>query len=141
MAIEQTFSIIKPDAVARNLIGTINARLEAAGFQIVAMKLIQMSRSDAENFYGEHQGKPFFGPLVEYMTSGPIVVQVLQAENAVLKYREILGATNPENAAAGTIRHDLAESMSRNSAHGSDSLSSAAREIGCFFEQSEIFSK
>jgi nucleoside-diphosphate kinase len=141
MAIEQTFSIIKPDAVERNLIGAINARLEAAGFTIAAMRLIQMTAEQAGNFYAEHQGKPFFDSLVEYMTSGPVVVQVLQSENAVAKYREILGATNPENAAAGTIRHDFALSMSKNSAHGSDSIASAEREIACFFSESEIFTQ
>lgn len=141
MAIEQTFSIIKPDAVERNLIGTINARLEAAGFTIVGMRLIHMTKAQAENFYAEHEGKPFFDDLVGYMTSGPVVVQVLQAENAIAKYREVLGATNPENAAAGTIRHDLAVSMSRNSAHGSDSPASAEREIACFFSETEIFTR
>lgn len=139
MAIEKTFSIIKPDAVERDLTGTINARIESAGLKIIAGRMIQMDRDQAEGFYGEHKGKPFFGPLVDYMTSGPVIVQVLSGENAIAKYRQILGATNPEEASAGTIRHDLAESMSRNSAHGSDSPTSAEREIAYFFDESEIF--
>lgn len=141
MAIERTFSIVKPDAVERDLIGTIYGRFESAGLKIVASKMIHMSKEKAEGFYAEHKERPFFGSLVAFMTSGPVMVQVLEGENAIAKNREVMGATNPENAAAGTIRHDLAKSMEANSAHGSDSPTSAAREIAYFFDDSEIFSR
>lgn len=141
MAIERTFSIVKPDAVARNLIGALYSRFEAAGLKIVASKMIHMSKEQAEGFYAEHKERPFFPNLVAFMTSGPVMVQVLEGENAIVKNREIMGATNPAEAAAGTIRHDFAESMESNSAHGSDAPASAAREIAYFFEESEIFSR
>jgi len=141
MAIERTFSIVKPDAVERNLIGAIYSRFETAGLSIVASKMIQMSKEQAEGFYGEHKERPFFPNLVEFMISGPVMVQVLEGENAIAKNREIMGATNPADAAAGTIRHDLAISLDKNSAHGSDAPESAAREIAFFFEDSEIVAR
>ena len=120
MAVERTFSIIKPDATARNLTGAINAMIEEAGLRIVAQKRIRMTRAQAEEFYGVHKARPFFGELVEFMTSGPVVVQVLEGENAIAKYREVMGATDPAKAAAGTIRKDFAKSIGENSVHGSD---------------------
>lgn len=138
MALERTLSIIKPDAVERNLIGRILSRFEENGFQIVAMKMLRLNQAQAEGFYAEHQGKEFFTPLVEYMMSAPIVVLVLEKENAVKDYRTLIGTTNPETAAEGTIRKELAESQRRNSVHGSDSVESAAREIAYFFVESEI---
>ncbi|MBU2862954.1 nucleoside-diphosphate kinase [Reinekea marina] len=141
MAIERTFSIIKPDAVAKNAIGAIYARFEAANLKIVASKMIHMSKEQAEGFYAEHKERPFFAALVEFMTSGPVTVQVLEGENAIVKNREIMGATNPAEAAAGTLRHDFAESIDANAVHGSDAPASAAREIAYFFEDSEIFSR
>jgi nucleoside-diphosphate kinase len=138
MAIERTFSIIKPDATRRNLTGKINAKLEGAGLRIVAQKRIQMTKAQAESFYGVHRERPFFGELVSFMISGPVVVQVLEGENAVAKNREIMGATNPANAAPGTIRKEFAESIEANSVHGSDSLENAAIEIAYFFAGSEI---
>ncbi len=141
MAIERTFSIVKPDAVERDLIGTILGRLEAAGLKIVAARMIHMTKEQAEGFYAEHKGRPFFDDLVAYMISGPVVVQVLEGDNAIVKYRQILGATNPSEASAGTIRHDYAVSMSSNSAHGSDAPASAAREIAYFFDENEVFSR
>lgn len=138
MAIERTLSIVKPDAVERNLIGKIYARFEEAGLQIVAAKMIHLSQEKAEGFYAEHNERPFFGELVEFMTSGPVMVQVLEGENAVALNRDIMGATNPAQAAEGTIRKDFAESLGRNSVHGSDSTTSAAREVAYFFEASEI---
>jgi nucleoside-diphosphate kinase len=141
MAIERTFSIIKPDAVAKNAIGAIYARFEAANLKIVASKMIHMSKEQAEGFYAEHIERPFFAALVEFMTSGPVTVQVLEGENAIVKNREIMGATNPAEAAAGTLRHDFAESIDANAVHGSDAPASAAREIAYFFEESEIFSR
>jgi nucleoside-diphosphate kinase len=138
MAAERTFSIIKPDATRRNLTGAINARLEAAGLRIVAQKRIHMTRAQAESFYGVHRERPFFNDLVTFMTSGPVVVQVLEGENAVAKNREVMGATNPANAAPGTIRKDFAESIEANSVHGSDSAENAAIEIAYFFAGSEI---
>ncbi|VUD66566.1 Nucleoside diphosphate kinase [Thalassocella blandensis] len=138
MAIERTFSIVKPDAVERNLIGKVYARFEEAGLKVVAAKMIHMSQAQAEGFYAEHKERPFFGELVEFMTSGPVMVQVLEGENAVALNRDIMGATNPEEAAEGTIRRDFAESLGRNSVHGSDSLTSAAREVSYFFEDAEI---
>lgn len=138
MALERTFSIIKPDATRRNLTGKVNALLEAGGLRIVAQKRIQMTRAQAETFYGVHKERPFFKSLVDFMTSGPVVVQVLEGENAVARNREIMGATNPANAAEGTIRKSFAESIEANSAHGSDSLENAAIEIAYFFSGSEI---
>ncbi|EIJ67688.1 nucleoside-diphosphate kinase [Pasteurella bettyae] len=139
MARERTFSIIKPDAVERHLIGKILARFEENGFTILATKMVHLTKEQAEGFYAEHQGKPFFDGLVEYMTSAPVVVSVLEKENAVKDYRTLIGATNPEQAEVGTIRRDFAESQRRNSVHGSDSLESAKREIAYFFVGSEIF--
>ncbi len=138
MAIERTFSIVKPDAVAKNVIGAIYNRFESAGLKIVAAKMIHLSREKAEGFYAEHSERPFFGALVDFMTSGPVMVQVLEGENAVLKNREIMGATNPSEALAGTLRHDYAESIDENACHGSDALESAAREIAYFFSADEV---
>ena len=138
MTIQRTFSMIKPDATARNITGQINAKIEAAGLRIVAQKRVWMTRTQAETFYAEHTGKPFFDELVEFMTSGPTIVQVLEGENAIAHYREVMGATNPEKAAPGTLRAEFAESMGRNSVHGSDSETSAAREIAYWFAGSEI---
>jgi len=138
MAIERTLSILKPDATRRNLTGKINARFEDAGLKIVAQRRILMSDAIAGEFYGVHRERSFFKDLVSFMTSGPVVVQVLEGENAVAKNREIMGATNPANAAAGTIRKDFAESIEANSVHGSDSLENAATEIAFFFAGSEI---
>ena len=138
MAVERTFSIIKPDATRRNLTGKINARFEENGLRIVAQKRIWMSRPQAEAFYGVHKARPFFDGLCSFMTSGPVVVQVLEGENAIARNREIMGATNPANAAAGTIRKDFAESIEANSVHGSDAPDTAAREIAFFFAATEI---
>ena len=138
MAIERTFSIIKPDATRRNLTGKVNAKLEEAGLRIVAQKRIQMTRENAETFYAVHKERPFFGELVDFMISGPVVVQVLEGENAVLKNREVMGATNPADADEGTIRKEFAESIEANSVHGSDSLENAAIEIAYFFSGAEI---
>jgi nucleoside-diphosphate kinase len=138
MAIERTLSIIKPDATRRNLTGAINDRFERAGLRIVAQKRLQLTRTQAEGFYAVHRERPFFGSLVEFMTSGPVVVQVLEGEDAVAKNREVMGATNPANAAAGTIRKDFAESIEANSVHGSDSPENAAIEIAFFFAVIEI---
>lgn len=138
MARERTLSILKPDATQRNLTGAINQRLESAGLRIVAQKRVRLTRAQAEGFYAEHKARPFFGSLCDFMTSGPVVLQVLEGENAIAKYREVMGATNPANAAPGTIRKDFAESVERNSAHGSDSAASAAREVGYFFAEIEI---
>ena len=138
MAVERTLSIIKPDAVAKNVIGKIYSRFETNGLRIVAAKMVQLSRQDAEGFYAEHKGRPFFPALIEFMTSGPVTVQVLEGEGAVLKNRDLMGATNPQEAAEGTIRADFAESIDANAVHGSDSTESAAREIGYFFAASEV---
>ena len=138
MAIERTFSILKPDATARNLTGAINAMIEQAGLRIVAQKRIRMSRAEAEKFYAVHRERPFFGELVQFMTSGPVVVQVLEGENAILRYRDIMGATDPAKAAAGTIRKLHAKSIGENSVHGSDAADTAAQEIGQFFSGNEI---
>lgn len=138
MALERTFSIVKPDAVAKNVIGDIYSRFEKNGLSVVASKMLRLSRDQAEGFYGEHKGRPFFPALIEFMTSGPVVVQVLEGENAVLKNRELMGATNPKEAEAGTIRADFADSIDANAVHGSDALESAAREIAYFFAASEI---
>ena len=135
---ERTFSILKPDATTRNLTGKINAVIEAADLRIVAQRRIRMSRAQAEKFYEVHKARPFYGELVEFMTSAPVVVQVLEGENAVAKYREVMGATNPAQAADGTIRKLFAISMGENSVHGSDSDDNARIEIGQFFEEGEI---
>ena len=140
MAIEQTLSIIKPDAVAKNVIGKIITRFEENGLHLVAGKLIQLNDEIASGFYAEHDGKPFFKNLIEYMTSAPVLVQVLEGESAIAKNRELMGATNPQDAAPGTIRADFAESIDANAVHGSDSESSALREINYFFEPEEIVS-
>ena len=138
MATERTFSIIKPDATRRNLTGAINAKIEGAGLRIIAQKRIKWAKADAEAFYAVHKARPFFNDLVAFMTSGPVVVQVLEGDNAVAKYRDIMGATNPANAAAGTIRKDFAESIEANSVHGSDSAKNAAIEIAQIFKPAEI---
>nr|CAG4635827.1 EOG090X0HUX [Artemia franciscana] len=138
MALERTFSIIKPDATKRNLTGQIVAKFEEAGLRVVASKRIKMSQEQAEGFYGEHKERPFFGELVEFMTSEPVVVQVLEGEDAIAKNREVMGATNPEEAAEGTIRKTFALSIGENSVHGSDAPASAAREISFFFGDDEI---
>lgn len=138
MAVERTLSIVKPDATRRNLTGKINARFEEAGLRIVGQKRVQLSKAQAEQFYDVHRERPFFGELVSFMISGPVVVQVLEGENAVARNREIMGATNPANAAPGTIRKDFAESIEANSVHGSDSLDNAKIEIAYFFAGSEI---
>ena len=138
MTTERTLSIIKPDATRRNLTGKVNAHLEGAGLRIVAQKRLWLSRAQAEAFYAVHRERPFFNDLVKFMTSGPVVVQVLEGANAVAKNREIMGATNPANAAPGTIRKDFAESIEANSVHGSDSLDNAKDEISFFFARTEI---
>ncbi len=138
MAIERTLSILKPDATRRNLTGAINQRLEAAGLAIVAQRRLRLTRSMAEGFYAVHRERPFFGSLCEFMTSGPVVVQVLEGEGAVAHYREVMGATNPAEAADGTIRKDFAESIEANSTHGSDSVENAAIEIAYFFSEVDI---
>ncbi|MBB5212135.1 nucleoside-diphosphate kinase [Microbulbifer hydrolyticus] len=138
MAQERTLSIIKPDAVAKNVIGEIESRFEKAGLRIVAMKMVQLSQEKAEGFYAEHKERPFFKDLVEFMTSGPVVVQVLEGENAILANRDLMGATNPKEADAGTIRADFADSIDANAVHGSDSAASAEREVSYFFSAEEI---
>ena len=138
MATERTFSILKPDATARNLTGAINAVIEKAGLRIVAQKRIHMTRGQAETFYGVHRERPFFGELVEFMTSGPVVVQVLEGEGAIAKYRDVMGATDPAKAADGTIRKLFAKSIGENSVHGSDAADTAQKEIAQFFSGNEI---
>lgn len=138
MAIERTLSIIKPDAVAKNVIGEIYTRFEKAGLQVVAAKMMHLSQEQAEGFYAEHKERPFFKDLVSFMTSGPVMVQVLEGENAVLTNRDLMGATNPAEAAAGTIRADFAQSIDENAVHGSDSVDSAAREVAYFFADGEV---
>jgi nucleoside-diphosphate kinase len=138
MAVERTFSILKPDATARNLTGAINAMIEQAGLRIVGQKRVLITRAQAEKFYGVHKERPFFGELVDFMVSGPVVVQVLEGENAILKYRDVMGATDPAKAAAGTIRKVHAKSIGENSVHGSDAPDTAAREIAQFFSDNEI---
>ena len=138
MAIERTFSIIKPDAAARNLTGAINAMIEKAGLRIVAQKRVAISRAEAETFYAVHRERPFFGELVEFMTSGPVVVQVLEGDNAIAGYRDLMGATDPAKAAPGTIRKSFAKSIGENSVHGSDAADTAAKEIAQFFAGNEI---
>jgi nucleoside-diphosphate kinase len=138
MAIERTFSILKPDATARNLTGAINAMIEQAGLRIIAQKRVRISREQAETFYGVHRERPFFRELVEFMTSGPVVVQVLEGENAIAKYRDVMGATDPAKAAPGTIRKVHARSIGENSVHGSDAPETAVKEIAQFFSGNEI---
>ena len=140
MAVERTLSIIKPDATRRNITGKIIDRLESAGLRVIAQKRIQMSREQAEGFYAVHKERPFFKDLVSFMISGPVVVQALEGEDAIARNREVMGATNPENAAAGTIRKDFAESIEANSVHGSDSPETARTEIAYFFDDDEIIS-
>ena len=141
MALERTLSIIKPDAVKKNLIGQILARFEAAGLRVVAARMRFLSRAEAEGFYAVHRGRPFFGDLVEFMSSGPVVVQVLEGENAIAKNRELMGATDPKKAARGTIRADFAESIDANAVHGSDGPDTAKTEIGYFFAACEVHSR
>ena len=138
MALERTLSIIKPDAVAKNVIGEIYSRFEKGGLKVVAAKLTQLSRKEAEGFYAVHRERPFFNALVEFMISGPVMVQVLEGEGAVLKNRELMGATNPKDAAPGTIRADFADSIDANAVHGSDSLENAAIEIAYFFAATDV---
>jgi nucleoside-diphosphate kinase len=138
MAVERTLSIIKPDATRRNLTGAIDARLEEAGLRIVAQRRLRLTRAEAEAFYDVHKERPFYGSLCDFMTSGPVVAQVLEAENAVALNRQVMGATNPADAAPGTIRADFAESLEANSVHGSDAAETAAREIAFFFSETEI---
>ena len=138
MAVQRTFSILKPDVTRRNLTGAVNQRIEAAGLRIVAQKRLHMTRAQAETFYGVHRERPFFGELVEMMTAAPVVVQVLEGENAVMAYRDLMGATDPAKAAPGTIRKELAKSIGENSVHGSDAADTAAKEIAQFFSGNEI---
>jgi nucleoside-diphosphate kinase len=138
MALERTLSIIKPDGVSQNLIGEVYRRFEKAGLVIVGARMLQLSQKQAEAFYAVHKERGFYGDLVRYMTSGPVIAQVLEGENAVLKHREIMGATDPKKAAPGTIRADLAESIEHNVVHGSDSLDNAKNEIGFFFASSDL---
>ena len=138
MAIERTLSIIKPDAVSKNVIGQIYSRFEKAGLKVVAAKMMHLSEEKAGGFYAEHKERPFYADLVGFMTSGPVMIQVLEGENAVMVNRDLMGATNPKEAAAGTIRADFAESIDANAVHGSDSPTSAAREISYFFNDGEI---
>ena len=141
MTIERTLSIIKPDAVAKNVIGQIYARFEAAGLKIIAARMVHLSRSEAEAFYGVHKGRPFFNDLVGFMVSGPVMVQALEGEDAVLKNRDLMGATDPKKAAAGTIRADFADSIDANAVHGSDAAQTAAVELAFFFPGMNIYSR
>jgi nucleoside-diphosphate kinase len=141
MALERTFSIVKPDGVARNLIGQVLARFEKAGLKVVAARMQHLSQREAEGFYAVHAARPFFKDLVKYMTSGPVLLQVLEGENAIAKNREIMGATDPKKAAPGTIRADFAESIEANTVHGSDAPETAAKEIAYFFRETEICSR
>ena len=141
MALERTLSIIKPDAVQRNAIGQILARFESAGLRVVAARMMHLSRAEAEGFYAVHRGRPFFADLVEFMTSGPVLVQVLEGEDAIAKNRELMGATDPKKAARGTIRADFAESIDANAVHGSDGPDTARTEIAYFFPACEVFSR
>ncbi|WOG25853.1 nucleoside-diphosphate kinase [Endozoicomonas sp. 8E] len=138
MAVERTLSIIKPDAVAKNVIGEIFSRFEKAGLKVVGTRMVHLSKEKAEGFYAEHKERPFFKDLVAFMTSGPVVVSVLEGENAVAHHRELMGATNPAEAAAGTIRADFAQTIDENAVHGSDSPTSAAREVSYFFEDAGV---
>ena len=141
MALERTLSIVKPDAVAKNVIGEIYSRFEKAGLKVAASKMKQLSRAEAEGFYAVHRERPFFNALVNFMISGPVMVQVLEGEGAVLKNRELMGATNPKEAAAGTIRADFADSIDANAVHGSDSLENAAIEIAYFFPATDVYGR
>ena len=141
MALERTLSIIKPDAVKKNVIGQILSRFEAAGLRVVAARMMFLSRAEAEGFYAVHRGRPFFADLVEFMTSGPVLVQVLEGENAIAKNRELMGATDPKKAAKGTIRADFADSIDANAVHGSDAPETAKTEIAYFFPACEVFSR
>lgn len=141
MAIERTLSIIKPDAVAKNVIGQIYSRFEAAGLKVVAARMAHLSRAEAEGFYAVHKARPFFKDLVDFMISGPVMIQALEGENAIAKNRDLMGATNPKEAAAGTIRADFAESIDANAVHGSDAADTAANEIAYFFPASQVFSR
>ncbi|MBU2642917.1 MAG: nucleoside-diphosphate kinase [Hydrogenophilales bacterium RIFOXYD1_FULL_62_11] len=141
MAVQRTFSIIKPDAVAKNVIGKIVSRFESNGLKVVASKMKHLSRQEAEGFYGVHRERPFFKDLVEFMISGPVVLQVLEGEDAIAKNRELMGATDPKKADAGTIRADFAESIDANAVHGSDAPETAAQEIAYFFPASEVYSR
>ncbi len=138
MATERTLSIIKPDAVAKNVIGEIYSRFEKAGLSVVAARMVHLSQQQAEGFYAEHKERPFFADLVSFMTSGPVMIQVLEGEAAVIKHRDLMGATNPADAAPGTIRADFAQSIDENAVHGSDSAESAAREIAYFFTDDQL---
>ena len=138
MATERTLSIIKPDAVAKNVIGEIYSRFEKAGLSIVAARMVHLTQQQAEGFYAEHKERPFFGDLMSFMTSGPVMIQVLEGENAVITHRDLMGATNPADAAPGTIRADFAQSIDENAVHGSDSAESAAREIAYFFTDDQL---
>ncbi|MDA1076759.1 MAG: nucleoside-diphosphate kinase [Proteobacteria bacterium] len=138
MAVERTLSILKPDAIAKNIIGDIYTRFEKAGLKIVAAQMMRLSEQQVQGFYAEHTGKPFFKPLCDYMRSGPVMVQVLEGEDAVMLNRKLMGATNPADAAPGTIRADFAQSIDANAVHGSDSTTSAAREIAFFFDDTQI---
>jgi nucleoside-diphosphate kinase len=141
MAVERTLSIIKPDAVAKNVIGEIYARFEKAGLKIIAAKMAHLSRKDAEGFYAVHKGRPFFAPLVEFMISGPVMIQVLEGDNAIVKNRDLMGATDPAKASKGTIRADFAKSIDANAVHGSDAPETAATEIAFFFPQSQVYTR
>jgi nucleoside-diphosphate kinase len=141
MAVERTLSIIKPDAVAKNVIGEIYARFEKSGLRIIAAKMAHLSRNDAEGFYAVHKGRPFFKDLVEFMISGPVMIQVLEGEGAVAKNRDLMGATDPKKAAKGTIRADFAQSIDANAVHGSDASETAAQEIAYFFPQSQVYGR
>ena len=141
MAVERTLSIIKPDAVAKNVIGEIYSRFEKAGLKVIAAKMAHLSRNDAEGFYAVHRGRPFFDDLVKFMVSGPVMIQVLEGDNAVLKNRDLMGATDPKKAAAGTIRKDFAQSIDANAVHGSDAADTAQVEIAYFFASSQVYSR
>ena len=141
MAVERTLSIIKPDAVAKNVIGQIYARFEAAGLRVIAARMMRLSRDEAETFYGVHKGRPFFNDLVAFMISGPVMVQALEGENAVLKNRELMGATDPKKAAPGTIRASFADSIDANAVHGSDGAETAALEVGFFFPGMNVYAR
>jgi nucleoside-diphosphate kinase len=141
MAVERTLSIIKPDAVAKNVVGEILARFEKAGLKVIAARMVQLSRSDAEGFYAVHKGRPFFKDLVEFMSSGPVMIQVLEGENAIQKNRDLMGATDPKKADKGTIRADFAQSIDANAVHGSDAPETAKSEIAYFFAQSQVYSR
>jgi nucleoside-diphosphate kinase len=141
MPAERTLSIIKPDAVAKNVIGEIYSRFEKAGLKVIAAKMAQLSRADAEGFYAVHRGRPFFTPLVEFMTSGPVMIQVLEGDNAIQKNRDLMGATDPKKAAQGTIRADFADTIDANAVHGSDAPATAKVEIGYFFPEYQVYSR